>query len=72
MSELIELMDREKHYKNAVKKGWPVVIMHRKSENSPYMQIVGLKTEAAAQGYIEKNDITKYSLYKSIDDFDIK
>lgn len=76
MSELIELMDREGHYKKAVKKGWPVVIIYRKSENSPYLQIVGLKTEADAQKYIEKyiksNDITKYSLYKSIDDFDIK
>lgn len=76
MSELIELMDREKIYKDAVKKGWPVVLMYRNSENSPYLKIAGLKTEEDAKKYIKKyieaNDITKYSLYKSVEDFDIK
>lgn len=72
MCELLALMDNEKSYKNMVKKGFPIVIMYTESANSPYTQIVGVKSEASAQNFISKNDITKYTMYKSIEDFDIK
>lgn len=72
MGELLELMDREKTYKSMLKKGYPAVIMYKKEENSPYEQIVGLQSEQAVKKYIEKNKLTKYKLFTSAEDFDIK
>ena len=72
VGELLELMDREKTYKSMLKKGYPAGIMYKKEENSPYEQIVGLQSEQAAKKYIEKNKLTKYKLFTSAEDFDIK
>ena len=72
MGELLELMDREKTYKSMLKKGYPAVIMYKKDENSPYEEIIGLQSEQAAKKYIERNKLTKYKLYISVEDFDIK
>lgn len=72
MGELLELMNREKTYKSMLKKGYPVVIMYKEKENSPYEQIVGLQSEQAAKKYIESKKLTKYKLYTSVEDFDIK
>lgn len=72
MSELLTLMDREKSYKSMLKKGYPVVIMYKEAEDSPYEHIIGLKSASKVERFIEKEKITKYNLYTSVEDFDIK
>lgn len=72
MGELLELMDREKTYKFLLKKGYPAVVMYKLKENSPYQKNIGFKTEVAAKKFIEEEKLTKYRLYTSVEEFDIK
>lgn len=72
MGELLELMDTEKVYKRMQKKGYPNVIIYKEKENSPYNDVLGFKLKQAANEYIEKNKLTAYNLYTSLNDFDIK
>lgn len=72
MGELLELMDREKTYKSMLKKGYSAVIIYKKVADSPYEEIVGLQSAQAAKKYIEDNKLSKYRLYTSVEDFEIK
>ena len=71
-SKLLCLMDDEKEYKKTAKKGYPCVVFYKEKENSPYERILGIPEGYKVEDALKKYNITKYRMYRSLDEFDIR